>query len=135
MTLPTCFDWREQIMTTRLFLTIALLFALITASLPVPVFAGEQHECEHGTTIESLQECVVHAADMGHIVNQGVVKSLLAMLDAAQAALDRGQTHVAVNILHAVIQEIEAQAGKHIDSDHAAHLVSHATHVIEALSP
>jgi hypothetical protein len=120
-------------MTTRLFLTIALLLALITASFPAPVFAGEDHECEHETTIESLRECIVHAADMGHIANQGVAKSLLTMLDAAQAALDRDQTHVAVNILHAFIQEIEAQAGKHIDSDHAAHLVSHARAVIDAL--
>lgn len=122
-------------MTTRLFLTIALLFALITASVPVPVFAGEHHECEHGhgTTIESLQACVVHAADMGHIVNQGVAKSLLAMLDAAQAALDRGQTYVAVKILHAFVQAIEAQAGKHIDPEHAAHLFTHATDVIDAL--
>ena len=43
----------------------------------------------------------------------------MAKLDAAQAAFDRGQTHVAVNLLNAFINEVNAQSGKHIAADHA----------------
>ena len=90
--------------------------------------------CDHtGTTIASLHHCVGHAYDMGHITNKGVANSLLAKLDAAQAALDRGQPGVAVNLLHAFINEVNAQAGKHIVADHAGHLVEHARNVITAL--
>jgi len=63
-----------------------------------------------------------------------VANSLLAKLDAAQAAVDRGQTSVAINKLQAFINEVQAQAGKHIDSMHAQHMVMHAQLVIQALS-
>jgi hypothetical protein len=36
--------------------------------------------------------------------------------------------------LQAFIQNVEAQAGKHIVAEHAGHLVEHATMVIAALS-
>jgi competence protein ComGC len=102
--------------------------------LAAPAFAAENHTCDHsGTTIESLHHCVMHAYDMGHITNKGVANSLLAKLDAAQAALDRGQPGVAVNLLHAFINEVNAQAGKHIVTEHAIHLVGHARNVITAL--
>jgi len=102
--------------------------------LAAPAFAAENHTCDHnGTTIESLHHCVMHAYDMGHITNAGVRDSLLAKLDAAQAALDRGQPGVAVNLLHAFVNQLNAQAGKHIVADHAIHLVDHARNVITAL--
>jgi hypothetical protein len=84
-------------------------------------------------TIASLTTCVEHCASQGLIDNQGVTNSLLAELDAAQAALDRGQTSVAINDLQAFIYEVQAQAGKHIDSMHAQHMVMHAQLVIQAL--
>ena len=86
-----------------------------------------------GMTIESLHHCVMHAYDMGHITNKGVSASLLTKLDAAQAALDRGQSGVAANLLHAFINEVNAQAGKSIAAEHAGHLVDHAQNVIKAL--
>ena len=102
--------------------------------LAAPAFAAENHTCDHSnTTIESLHHCVMHAYDMGHITNAGVRDSLLAKLDAAQAALDRGQPGVAVNLLHAFVNQLNAQAGKHIVADHAIHLVDHARNVITAL--
>jgi competence protein ComGC len=102
--------------------------------MAAPAFAAEDHACDHnGTTIESLHHCVVHAYEMEHITNKGVANSLLAQLDAAQAALDRGQSGVAVNLLHAFINEVHAQAGKHIVADHAPHLAEHAQNVITAL--
>lgn len=118
----------------RRLLPMLSMVALLLV-LAVPAFAAEDHTCDHnGDTIESLHHCVMHALEMGHITNPGVANSLMAKLDAAQAALDRGQTGVAINILHAFINEVNAQAGIHIDADHAGHLVTHAEHVIVILA-
>ena len=111
-------------------------FVLVVVSLlsVTPVVASDGDECpHHEATVPSLRACVVHAAEMGYIDNQGVANSLLTKLDAAQAALDRGQNHVAVAKLKAFIHAVEAQAGKHIDAHHAAHMVMHANEVINAL--
>jgi hypothetical protein len=111
-----------------LMLVVALL---LTAA---PAFAMEGHECDHGgATVESLRHCVNHAYEMGHITNAGVQKSLLAKLDSAQAALDRGQTQVALNTLNAFVQQVSEGAGGAIAPEHATHLVMHAQNVIAAL--
>lgn len=103
--------------------------------LAAPAFAAEDHTCDHnGDTVESLHHCVMHALEMEHINNPGVANSLMAKLDAAQAALDRGQTGVAINLLQAFINQVNAQAGIHIDAEHAGHLVAHAEHVILTLA-
>ena len=95
--------------------------------------AQASDECVHQPTISSLTACVRHAAAEGFIDNQGVTNSLLAKLDAAQAAQDRGQTGTAINLLGAFIHEVQAQAGKHIEATHAEHMVMHAQMVIQAL--
>lgn len=41
---------------------------------------------------------------------------------------------MAIDILQAFVQEVEAQAGAHIDADHAMHMVQHAGMVIAALA-
>jgi len=99
-----------------------------------PALADDMSTCDT-PTIAALQMCVHHAAAMGHIDNEGIVRSLHAKLDAAEAALDRGQPVVAVNILGAFISEVQAQAGRHIDAEHAEHMVMHAQAVIAALTP
>jgi hypothetical protein len=113
-----------------------ILVALVGVGLLASGTARAQANvvCVHEPTISSLRACVQHAADEGFIDNQGVTNSLLAKLDAAQAALDRGQTGVAINLLNAFIHEVQAQAGKHIQQEHAQHLVMHAQLVIQALS-
>jgi hypothetical protein len=119
------------------FMVLALLLfvTLVGVGLLAPGTARAQtsDECVHAPTISSLRTCVQLAADEGFIDNQGVTNSLLAKLDAAQAALDRGQTGVAINLLIAFIHEVQAQAGKHIVQEHASHLVEHAQLVIQAL--
>jgi hypothetical protein len=115
-----------------------LLFALTIVGalllLAAPAFAADTMTCDNmAATIASLHDCVVHAYDMGHIDNQGVANSLMAKLGAAQAALDRGQTGTANNLLNAFINEVNAQSGKHIATDHAAHMVMHTQMVIMAL--
>jgi hypothetical protein len=115
-------------------LTLVVIIALLP--LAIPAFAQEMpHECLHdGATIASLRGCVEHGVMMGHIDNNGVANSLFAKLDAAEAALDRGQTDTATNILIALVNSVSAQAGKHIVSHHAEHMLLHIQDVIDALS-
>ena len=116
----------------KLLPTLSIVAVLLL--LAAPAFAADDHACDHsGATIESLQHCVMHAYEMGHITNDGVRDSLLAKLDAAQAAFDQGQTGVAINQLRAFINEVNAQAGKAILAEHAGHLVEHSQNVITAL--
>ena len=114
-------------------LSLFLITSLL--SLAVPAFAQEMsHDCPHDSaTLASLRGCVEHGVAMGHIDNSGVANSLFAKLDAAQAALDRGQTGAAINILNALANAVSAQAGKHIAAHHAIHMVDHIQRVIEGI--
>ena len=114
------------------FLVVVLTLIVLGLIAPVPTHAQIDH-CSHDATIQSLRTCVLHAAAEGHIDNQGITSSLLAKLDAAQAALDRGQAEVAVNLLAAFVRDVRAQSGKHIAQEHAAHLLMHAQAVIQLL--
>ena len=116
-----------------LFVTLTLIVLGLAA--PVPARAQAMDDCPHGSTatIASLRTCVQHAADAGHIDNRGIARSLIAKLDAAQAAFDRNQTAVAVKELEAFVRELDAQTGKHIIDEHATHLRMHAQDVIVAL--
>ena len=118
-----------------LVVTLVAITALAGFSLIATGTARAQttDDCVLTPTIASLATCVENAASQGIITSQGVAHSLLAKLDAAQAAVDRGQTSVAINNLEAFINEVQAQAGKHIDAMHAQHMVMHAQLVIQAL--
>jgi len=121
-------------MSTMRVLLIALTLLALSLIAPVPARAEAMDDCPHeAATIQSLRTCAQHAEDLGHIDNQGVASSLLAKLNAAQAAQDRGQTEVVVKVLEAFVREVQAQAGKHILQPHAEHLLMHAQAVIEAL--
>jgi hypothetical protein len=116
----------------------AAMFAFVGLRAPVVFAASAQGSQGSDTrplvaTIPSLQVCVQHVADMGFIDNQGVVQSLMATLDTAQATLDRGQPGVAVHTITAFEGEVIAQAGKHTDAGHAQHVVLHAQVVMQAL--
>ena len=121
-------------MSTMRVMVIVLTLLVLSLIAPAPIRAQAMDECPHEATIQSLRMCVQHAAAHGHIDNQGVARSLLAKLDAAEAAQGRGQTEVAVNLLEAFVNEVQAQAGKHILQPHAEHLLMHAQAVIEALA-
>ena len=125
-------------MKRRMIVLTVVVFALVAfvgfnLLKPGMVRAQTADECPLTPTIASLATCVEHAASEGLINNQGVTNSLLAKLDAAQAAQDRGQIGTAINLLEAFIHEVQAQAGKHIDQTHAQHMVMHAQMVINAL--
>jgi len=113
-------------------LAVIAVFCAVAGAGPAP---AQEAECpHHEATIDSLRMCVEHAFEMGHIDSHGIAASLLAKLDAAQAAYDRGEPWVAVNMVEAFVQETEAQAGKHIEADHAGHMIMHAEMVLAALS-
>jgi hypothetical protein len=114
-------------------LLIALTLFVLGLIAPVPARAQTMDDYLHEATIQSLRACVHHAAEHGHIDNQGITRSLIAKLDAAQTAVDRGQPEVAVNRLEAFVREVRAQSGKHILQEHAEHLLMHAQAVIQAL--
>lgn len=120
---------------TRLIAVIAVLAIAATFGAVTVQTARADDMCpDHmGTTIESLHHCVQHAHEAGHIDNAGVARSLLAKVNAALAAHDRGQDTVAIHHLEAFINAVEAQSGQHIDPEHAEHMIEHAERVIEAL--
>lgn len=120
-------------MRTR-YVSLVLVWIALALALVSPVRADPSTGCEANTLV-SLEHCVHHAIESGDIDNAGIAKSLLAKIDAAKAALDRQQVGVAVRTLEAFINEVEAQAGNHIDAVHAQHMVMHAERVIDALVP
>ena len=113
---------------------LALIAAALSVPVAVPASAAAMEDCSHAPTIAALRSCVQHAIDNGHIDNPGVARSLLAKLDSAQKSVDRSQPAVAINKLEAFIHELDAQAGKHIETEHATHMRTHAQDVITALS-
>lgn len=65
-------------------------------------------------TPESLLETIDELLGDGSINNEGIANSLTVKLDAAIKMIEQGNIKTAVNILNALINEINAQAGKHI---------------------
>ena len=116
----------------RMFLFPTLVAAFVLLGSPS---AQAQEVCpgNMAPTIAALADCVNHAISIGHINNAGIGSSLLSKLDAAQSALDRNRTTVAISLLESFIHEVEAQAGFHINEEHANHMVEHAGEVIAAL--
>ena len=109
------------------------LIAMLILLWSAPARAQDVCPGDMAPTIAALQDCVAHALSIGHIDNAGIANSLLQKLDAAQRAQNRGETGVAISLLHAFIFEVHALAGTHIDSAHASHMVEHAEEVIAAL--
>ncbi len=113
---------------------LALLAATLSLFAAAPASAQMMDTCTHDASkIAALSACVQHAVDNGYIDNKGIARGLFAKLDAAQKAVDRNQPAVAINKLKAFIHEIDAQSGKHIASEHAAHMRMHAEAIIAAL--
>src|SRR5262249_33678968 len=63
-------------------------------------------------TPESLKRDVNDLVELGCI--DKIDQSLIAKISAAQKHIAKGQIHVAINILSALLSEVQAQAGKHI---------------------
>ncbi len=112
---------------------LILIAAVLSLFSVAPTSAQMIDDCSHAPTIAALRTCVQHAINNGDIDTVGVGRSLLTKLDTAQKSVDRGQPVVAINQLNAFINELGAQAGKHIAIDHATHMRIHAQNVIVVL--
>lgn len=84
-------------------------------------------------TLESLIETVERFCDLGEVDNHGICNSLLQKLRHALDKADGGQPGVAVNVLNAFINEVEAQTGKHISRRAALLLISDAQQLTEQM--
>lgn len=73
------------------------------------------------------------AVQQGWIKNSGILNSLDQKLSAAAAALQRGDNNTAENVLGALINEVDAQAGKGLSSEAVALFKYNAQYLIAQL--
>lgn len=71
--------------------------------------------------------------DMGWISKTGIIVSLDAKLDAAQASITRGQKKTAANQVRSFIQELEAQNGKSVNGSAFGLLKANAEYLLSLL--
>ncbi len=81
-------------------------------------------------TINSTKIDVETSYKVGWITNKGIMQSLLAKLDAAESALNRGQKKTASNQLNAFINEVKVQTTIHIKPECAEMLVEDAEYIL-----
>jgi len=82
-------------------------------------------------TIADIRADLLAAAQQRAIDNQGVFNSLISKLDAAAAALSRGDRQAFNGIIGAFVNEVTAQSGQHIRPDTANLLISDAQMVLK----
>lgn len=83
----------------------------------------------------NLDGCIDKLEDLSAVIEdlylqEGIENSLISIADNALAALERGNDEVAVNILQAFINYVEAQSGKKISEEDANMLIEYANNVI-----
>lgn len=114
-----------------LAVSAVLATSIIVSSNATAVYAHEGEECPR--VLDTLADCVTHHWEDGEIYSNGVYKSLISKVNAAVQARDNGNTDIAVNILEAFINQVQAQDGKKIAPEAAEHMIHHATEAIEKL--
>ncbi len=113
------------------YLLVLVLSAIVLSTSVAS--AQAMPACPMTPTISALSDCVRHAAEMGHITRPGVTRSLLAELQAAQVALDRGNPRVAIALIEVFIKEVRVLSGMAIEREHATHMIEHAQLLIQDL--
>ena len=81
-------------------------------------------------TADSIKDDVDQFLAAGAIKNGGVANSLLATLNAADAARGRGQCSTAANNYQSFINALQAQSGKGVDATAAAIMIADAQYLI-----
>lgn len=86
-------------------------------------------------TIEDASDAVQDMLDgaQGGITSPGIASSYQAKLDEALAALDAGDAPLAVEILHALVKQINAQRGKKITEEAADELLTLIEEIIAGI--
>jgi hypothetical protein len=81
-------------------------------------------------TAASIENDVNQFLAAGAIKNSGLANSLLAKLNAGEAARARGQCSVAANHYESFINELQAQSGNGVDATAAAIMIGDAQYLI-----
>jgi hypothetical protein len=81
-------------------------------------------------TPDSIEDDVQQFLDRGAIRNQGLATSLLAKLEAAASARERGNCKTAGNDYQAFVNALQAQSGKGVDATAAAIMIADAQYLI-----
>ncbi|MEW6410459.1 MAG: hypothetical protein AB1488_10185 [Nitrospirota bacterium] len=81
-------------------------------------------------TIQSTRQDITLSYNVGWITNAGIVKSLIAKLDAAESAINRVQKKTTANQLNAFINEVKAQSTFHIKPECAEMLIKDAEYIL-----
>ena len=89
-------------------LTVTGTSGSLTHSVPINVTVN--------ATPEAVTEVIDTFGALGCIDNGGIVNAFTVKLAQAQAAISAGDIQTAINILTALLHELQAQAGKHIKS-------------------
>ena len=84
---------------------------------------------EVDATPASIREAIQRMFDMGDIEKAGIARSLLAKLEAAEAARASGACATAANHLQAFANEVNAQTPQHISPAAAAILLADAAYL------
>ena len=96
---------------------------VITYSATVTDNAGwtatDTGQIEIVVTLDRLLALVDYLWEQGFITNQGIYNSLRQKIEGAIDAEERGQPHVVLNKLTALLHETQAQAGQHIAAEAA----------------
>jgi hypothetical protein len=81
-------------------------------------------------TLTSLRALILALLSRGEIDSEGTARGLLAKVDAASAATARGDRSAALNQLSALLNDVSAQAGKHLSARGAEVLTSDVRYVM-----
>jgi len=101
-------------------------------STPDVLVAFDNFLVNAGQIYTPVDQMIEFIKSMG--LQQGIERSLIAKLENGLEALMRGQRQVAINILNAFINEVEAQSGKGIAEPLANILIANAETMISRLS-
>ena len=85
------------------------------------------------TWLDTLISYKHQALNLGWIDNKGIVNSLDQKLDNAKSQLQKGNTTTVKNTLRALVNEVEAQNGKHLSSEAYALLKYNVEYLISKL--
>lgn len=83
--------------------------------------------------LDTLSTYSQRASRLGWIDNQGIANSLDQKLENAKSQLQKGNTTAARNALQALVNEVEAQNGKHLSSEAYALMKFNAEYLISKL--
>lgn len=127
--------WKKELqMNTRiskLFNTaLCILIVSVTffGSFPLPVDAATNMGVTSTTPTAKIAMAYGNLRNLvlKHVTKPGIRQSLLAKLDAAEAAELKGNFKARAGIIQAFINEVKAQSDKAIDSEHASLLIASA---------